>query len=243
VLRVLSLRITAGQSKTILLLFAIPVFCWMKSMCYTFGEHYREVKIMKLYTVLLFSSVVICLSAFALGGCDGGGTTNSAEAPRATPPSVVASATVETAKSEKSVIPKAAVAEKAAGAAKGAGAVEGECIQGDHRFSVEPIAAPIVRGTQTEVKLKFVPGDGYKINTKFPWKLTAQANDAIELAETPIPKDAIVLAEAAATIPLSLTPPKSGKFPLKAVAGLSVCNEERCEIIRGQCVSVDVTVQ
>jgi hypothetical protein len=195
---------------------------------------------MKLDPVLLISSVAICCASFAFVGCDAGSPSNRAAAPEATPPVAVEASDEKKAEPESA---KAVVAAKAVVSEKEPAKAESKCIQGDHRFRVEAISKPIKKGTKTEVTLKFLPGEGYKINTEFPWKLTARANEAMNLVETVVPKASIVLAEAAATIPVALEAPKPGKFPLQALAGLSVCNEERCEIIRGQCVSVDVTVQ
>ena len=189
-----------------------------------------------LHTMFKGSAIMVVLLVAGLG-CDQGKT---ADAPA--PAAAQAEAPAPDPKAETE--PKAKVAEQAARAEKAAPAAEeAPCIQGDHRFRVEAIEAPLKKGEKAEVKLKVLPGEGYKINTEFPWKVTPKASEGLEMPSDAVARSSIVLADAAATVPIAVTGQKEGKWPLQAKAGLSVCNDERCEIIRGQCLSVDVTVQ
>jgi len=98
----------------------------------------------------------------------------------------------------------------------------------------------VAAGAPVEVALAIEPGKDLKINLDFPWKIEMQEMESVSFSTTSFGGGEIALTEERATVPLVLNVAKAGDYDVKAIADFSVCNDERCEILRGESVTVKV---
>lgn len=95
-------------------------------------------------------------------------------------------------------------------------------------------------GEPIEVALVIEPGKDLKINLDFPWKVEMQETETMSFSSANFAKGDIRLNEERATVPLVINVAKAGEYEVEAKADFSVCNDERCEILRDESVSVKV---
>ncbi len=98
----------------------------------------------------------------------------------------------------------------------------------------------VVVGQPIEVALAIEPGNDLKINLDFPWKIEMQEREGVSFPTTSFSKADITLSEERATVPMVLNVAKAGEYDVEAIADFSVCNDDRCEILRGESVIVKV---
>lgn len=137
--------------------------------------------------------------------------------------------------------PGSAAAANAEGPAPG-GSAQGEASaqpQGE-RYSASLSSTTLVRGVETTVFLHVTPGAGLKINKDYPWKVQWQTPEGATIGQSVVDKAQMELSDELARIPVSLRTERPGSIPLKAVASLSVCNEDRCDILRDEPLGLEV---
>lgn len=110
-------------------------------------------------------------------------------------------------------------------------------------YRVESPAEAIVAGAASEVALAVVPGPNLKINLEYPWKITFEEVEGLSLATTLLNRDALQLTEERALIPLEVTAEQAGDYTLDAVGNFSVCNDDRCDILRDEALQFTVKVR
>lgn len=110
-------------------------------------------------------------------------------------------------------------------------------------YRVESPSEAIVAGTASQVDLGVVPGANLKINLEYPWKITFEEVEGLRLGTTVLNREALQLSEARATIPLEVTAEQPGDYTLNAVGNFSVCNDDRCDILRDEALQFTVKVQ
>ncbi|RDV39114.1 hypothetical protein DV096_00650 [Bradymonadaceae bacterium TMQ3] len=110
-------------------------------------------------------------------------------------------------------------------------------------YRVESPSEAIVAGASTEVALAVVPGANLKINLEYPWKITFEEVEGLQLGTTVLNREALQLSEARATIPLEVSAEQPGDYTLNAVGNFSVCNDDRCDILRDEALQFTVKVQ
>ena len=97
-----------------------------------------------------------------------------------------------------------------------------------------------VQGTEVEteaeasVEIALLPGPDLKINLEFPWSIQFDAAPGLDLPEGILDASAMDLREERALIPVALTAREAGVREVTARANFSVCNDDRCEILRDQ---------
>lgn len=89
-------------------------------------------------------------------------------------------------------------------------------------------------GQPSEVVLAIEPGNDLKINLDFPWKIEMQEKEGVVFTSSAFGKSDFSLQEERATIPVVMNLAKAGEHEVEAVADFSVCNDDRCEILRGE---------
>ena len=132
---------------------------------------------------------------------------------------------------------RAAVAEPSASADESDNAVK-RSKKGMYTVRIDQESVQV--GEPVEVALSIEPGKDLKINLDFPWKVEMQATDSVSFPTTNFASSDIKLSEERATVPLVLNVAKAGDYDVEAIADFSVCNDDRCEILRGERVIVKV---
>lgn len=97
-------------------------------------------------------------------------------------------------------------------------------------YSVEATKTAVPVGEATPVELTIRPGAGWKINKLFDWKFEFEPSDGITLDKSSVGSADIALDDAKASIPVTVTPRKSGTVELPATGSFSVCNDTQCEL-------------
>lgn len=105
------------------------------------------------------------------------------------------------------------------------------------QFTMTVSGAEIEVGNQAEVQLQLLPGPDLKINLEFPWVIEFEEVDALEYGATRLGSDAMDLQDERATIPLTITAEEPGNYEVTARADFSVCNDDRCDILRDEPLS------
>ncbi len=104
----------------------------------------------------------------------------------------------------------------------------------DDRYATKSPDDEAVVGQKTKVAFRIEPRGDLKINKEFPWKIEFQAPEGVELGATALDRSAIELTDSAATIPVDLTAAEAGQLKLAATGNFSVCNPQRCDILRDE---------
>lgn len=110
-------------------------------------------------------------------------------------------------------------------------------------YRVESPAEPLTAGESSTVELAVVPGPNLKINLEYPWKIEFEEVEGLSLATTLLKREALSLSEERATIPLDISAEAAGDYTLNARGNFSVCNDDRCDILRDEALQFTVTVQ
>lgn len=111
----------------------------------------------------------------------------------------------------------------------------------DRRFetSVEP--SELVVDETRQVELEIRAGDGLKINREFPsWSIAVEPDESVELEPSTFESDDLQLEEGRAFATAKMTPRQAGSTSLAAEATFSVCNPDKCHILRDESVAFDV---
>ena len=113
----------------------------------------------------------------------------------------------------------------------------------DDRFRAVVEPAEIEAGSKTDVTLELRAGEGLKVNEEYPnWSLEFSPPKGVELASPTFEAEAFSLGRKAARVETTLQASKPGSSRLDAVANFSVCNDDRCHILRDEPVSFQVEV-
>ena len=107
-------------------------------------------------------------------------------------------------------------------------------------YTVAGPKTPVAVGTPADIELRVEAGEGFKINENYPWAFSLQASEALGVAATEISGDALKMQKASAAIPVKVTANAAGEHTLTATGNFSVCNEDRCELLRDKEVSFTV---
>lgn len=98
--------------------------------------------------------------------------------------------------------------------------------------------------TEPEQTLALIvrPGRGLKINEDFPWKFDFDAVEGLGMPATTLAGDQIKLEEMQALIPVSLGEVTPGTYKVEATGNFSVCNDDRCDILRNERMEFEIEV-
>lgn len=103
----------------------------------------------------------------------------------------------------------------------------------ESRLSAEP---------EQTLALVIRPGRGLKINEDFPWKFEFDAVEGLGVPATTLTGDQIKLEEMQALIPLGLGEVRPGTYKVEARGNFSVCNDDRCDILRNERMEFEIEV-
>lgn len=132
-------------------------------------------------------------------------------------------------------------------AANGAAAVAMATPEADgaKQYSVQSAPLTLKTGANGVLTVTIKPGKGLHFNKEFPAKFSVEANpNAKATKEKLTAKDGdvkVVGNDGVVSIPL--TGVAAGQANLKVVGNFSVCSDEQCYMLRGEALSVAVTVK
>lgn len=120
---------------------------------------------------------------------------------------------------------------------------DGERRRRDGRFETAVVPDRVEVGETTDVRLEIRAGEGLKMNREFPsWSLAFDSADGMALAPTSFDAEDLKLEKGRAYASAELTPETPGRRSLTAEATFSVCNPEKCHILRDESIAFDVRV-
>ena len=94
--------------------------------------------------------------------------------------------------------------------------------------------------SESRVELRVLPGDDLKVNLDYPWAIEFDETDGVSLGATRLRIGDLDLDEERAIIPVDVTATEAGRHTLTGKADFSVCNDDICEILRGEPVEIVV---
>lgn len=111
------------------------------------------------------------------------------------------------------------------------------------QYTTEIDGATVVVDENNQVKLQVFPGPDLNINDEFPWMIEFDDVEGLEFEQSDLRWDDMELTDDKATIPISVTAEDIGEYTVEAKADLSVCNEDRCDILRDEPLEVGLEAQ
>lgn len=111
------------------------------------------------------------------------------------------------------------------------------------QFTTGVEGAEVEVGEESRVEFQVFPGPDLRINDEFPWAIEFDDVEGLELGASSMDWTDMELRDERATIPVDVTAAQVGRYTLEAKADLSVCNDERCDILRGEPVELVVEAQ
>ena len=110
-------------------------------------------------------------------------------------------------------------------------------------FSVQADAASVTVGADGKASLSIKPGAGFKVNEEYPWKATFADAKGVELTNKEFAKDTWKLSPKGADLEIPLKASEAGEHTLTAKLNFSVCNDEKCEVVRDHEVTMKVAAK
>ncbi len=101
----------------------------------------------------------------------------------------------------------------------------------------------LIVGEEGIVGFEIRPGDHLEINLDFPWRVEFDEVEGIEFGEQQLGRGDLDLEKERAIMPVDLTALDEGQFRIEARADFSVCNDQRCDIMRDEPVEFIVQAQ
>jgi len=156
--------------------------------------------------------VPLLVSGLLLAWCTGAGCERESRAPEATP--------------EPATAPEQGRTGSATGTSER---------PSDERFRSVVRPEILQTGDDSEVTFEIRPADGLKINREYPvWSLQLDDSNPIEMEKRSFDRNDFDLDEGKAAATTTLTIPESGEKTLSGTANFSVCNDERCHVLRDE---------
>jgi hypothetical protein len=108
------------------------------------------------------------------------------------------------------------------------------------RYSVTSPGTAVTVGKTQTVEFEVKPASGLKINHDYPWKVSFESAEGVEIASKTVGGSKIELADEAATIPVQLRASAAGEHKLAARGSFSVCNDTKCYVMRDEAVEFEL---
>lgn len=153
---------------------------------------------------------------------------------------VIATALIGVAACEK---PADRTAENASAQAPAEGKSTESTSNNRDRYNVVSPGTSVNVGETQTVQFSIEPTGGLKINHDYPWKVTFEDTDGVDIASPTVGGSKIELADEAATIPVQLRASKDGDHKLAARGSFSVCNDTKCYVMRDEAVEFKLAAQ
>ncbi|MEL6178042.1 MAG: hypothetical protein AAFS10_03770 [Myxococcota bacterium] len=114
---------------------------------------------------------------------------------------------------------------------------------GGKPFAVQADAASVSVGTDGKANLSIKPAAGFKVNEDYPWKATFADAKGVTLTQKEFAKDTWKLSPKGAELEIPLKASEAGEHTLTAKVNFSVCNDEKCEVVRDHEVNLKVAAK
>jgi hypothetical protein len=111
------------------------------------------------------------------------------------------------------------------------------------KYAMRVDGADVAVDDAATVNLEILPGSDLKINLDYPWEFEFSEADGVELAEERLRFADLDLTEERAIIPVGVTALEPGRHTVSGKGDFSVCNDDICEIMRGEPVEFVVEAQ
>jgi hypothetical protein len=131
---------------------------------------------------------------------------------------------------EREVLDEEAIS-VAAEASEGAPAAP---VGSSEHYTMRVEGAEVAAAEPAQLELQLLPGPDLKINLEFPWTIEFEEQEGLELPAGVLDASAMELTDEVARIPMDVTVTEAGTREVTARANFSVCNDDRCEILRDQ---------
>ncbi len=118
-----------------------------------------------------------------------------------------------------------------------------EHVDRSHQYTMRVEGSEIDVGEESAVELLVLPGPDLKINNEFPWSIEFDEIDGLVVERSKMNWNDMELQDEQATIPVSVTAKEPGQHRLEGRADFSVCNDERCDILRNEPVELILEAQ
>jgi hypothetical protein len=124
-------------------------------------------------------------------------------------------------------------------------------VQGDAPAADEPagnfevsLADPDLKvGTAGTLTVQVVPKGGFKVNKEFPWRAALTGGAGVQVPSEELGSDKWKLSEKAGSLEVPVTVTETGDREVKGKLNFSVCNDDRCDVIRDHEVSWKVAAK
>ncbi len=114
---------------------------------------------------------------------------------------------------------------------------------GSDKYAMRVDGADVAVDDQATVNLEILPGSDLKINLDYPWAFEFNEADGLELAQGKLRITDLDLTEDRAIIPVGVTAHEPGRHRVSGTGDFSVCNDDICEILRGEPVEFVVEAE
>ena len=113
------------------------------------------------------------------------------------------------------------------------------------RYSVVAAPVTIKTGAKASVTMRIEPAKGLKFNKDFPSKFTVNAGRHAKCDKADLTKRGgdVVMDGKVGVVTIPLVGTAAGTGDLSVIGNFSVCNDEQCFVLRGESLSISVTVK
>lgn len=111
------------------------------------------------------------------------------------------------------------------------------------QYRVQVMEAEPVAGEFETVFVQVLPGPNLEINLEFPWAVRLGEVEGLEFEPPALQREDLDLSVERAQVPVRLKAAQAGVYEVEARADFSVCNDDRCDILRDEPLSFTVRVQ
>lgn len=122
-------------------------------------------------------------------------------------------------------------------------AAEAVAVDKSDQYTVQVLEGELGVGDFETLLVQVLPGPGLEINLEFPWAVRLGQVEGLEFEAAEIKRDELDLTVERAQLPVKLKADQAGVYEVEARADFSVCNEERCDILRDEPLPFTVHVQ
>lgn len=126
---------------------------------------------------------------------------------------------------------------------QGAPEISGQAVDKSDQYQIQVVEAEHQAGAQETLLVEVLPGPNLEINLEFPWALRLPQVEGLEFQSPELKRDELDLTLERAQLPVKFQAAQAGVYEVEARADFSVCNDDRCDILRDEPLSFTVRVQ
>lgn len=104
----------------------------------------------------------------------------------------------------------------------------------DDRYVARGPEATVAVGSEAKATFRIEPRGDLKINKEYPWSIAFEPHEALSLGATTLGRGDLELADERAELPITVTATSAGEYTVSATGSFSVCNPQRCDILRDE---------